>query len=136
MPISAEEYKIKYQPTTIIKLQSGVEFELKNNVNSRELICKQIMPLTDDISKTAEEKKIIRWARMSEADKENALKVNNQMLVMAVNSPELSLEKEEGKLWIKDLTDADYYELLGKVIEICYGGAIKLPFLNADTQQG
>lgn len=147
-PTTVEEFNKNAGQSEMVELKSGKVFEIYKKINSRKLaIAIQGLPLTNDTSLTVKngmterekellkEKQILRWEGFTDKEKESTMKFNDSLLVIAVKNPPLSLEKTDGKIYIEDIDTPDYYELLGRVSSIAFGGKIIDPLSGAAKRQ-
>ena len=129
MVTSVEDYNKLVNETEVVKLESGREFAIKKKVSTR-LMLPKFLPLISDVSKNRVEKNQILWEKMSPQDKQAAIDLADFKIVLAVAEPKLSMEKEQGAIWIKDVTDEDYRELQVLTEKISYGQEILDPLLE------
>ena len=114
MVISASDYKSKFIKTKIVSVEDGVDFEIK-----------QISPI----------KFLESYKTGSEVDTTNQIRM---ILTNGVSSPEVSIVKEDGKLFIEDI-NADHITILVNEIMKFSGymnedGTPKSFFSNAKKQ--
>ena len=98
MPINATEYQKKFCKTKIVKLEEGVEFEIKNI---------SLLDLWDDSLEKVKEKKPSSTANYM-----------RKVVVAGVISPLLSFKEEEGKLNVSHLQLNHLNKLVEEITEL------------------
>jgi len=128
-PTTIEDYKKRTHATKVVALPSGARFEIKK-VSGRDFLRQGNIPLqgTRELMESEEYRKAW-WDKLSDEQKKKQMETLDEILSLAVASPQLSTQPGENALLVSELTDDDYYALLSEITTFSFGGGERLkPF--------
>lgn len=130
--ITAEEYQKAIAPKEVT-LPSGLKVTIRK-VHARELVSMPeaiIIREPSDVARTEEqrdERAEVLWDKMTDEQKAKTAALARKIMVMAVVSPAITLERVPGAIFLDDMPDDDYGALMNAVNENQSGGASLRPF--------
>lgn len=115
------EYRTSQQQEIV--LPSGATFVIRK-VTVRDYMFDNSIPLTTakDLSSQTAEKSQLLWDKMNADERKRMKELNDALVIRSVVSPALAAEPDSERLGINELSDADYFALVGAINAFSTGG--------------